>query len=58
MPNAAPARAHTAEEIVTVLRELEVSIANGKATPQAHRQSRITEQTYYRCRSALVSSRR
>ncbi len=30
-------RRYTAEEIVTVLRQVEVSIANGKGTPQACR---------------------
>ena len=43
-------RRYTAEEIVTVLRQVEVAIANGKATPQACRDSGITEQTYYRWR--------
>jgi putative transposase len=43
-------RKYTAEEIVTVLRQVEVSMANGKATPQACRESGITEQTYYRWR--------
>jgi putative transposase len=43
-------RRYTAEEIVTVLRQVEVSIANGKGTPQACRESGITEQTYYRWR--------
>jgi putative transposase len=41
-------RKYTAEEIVTVLRQVEVSMANGKATPQACRENGITEQTYYR----------
>jgi putative transposase len=43
-------RRYTAEEIVTVLRQVEVAIANGKATPHACRESGITEQTYYRWR--------
>ena len=43
-------RRYTAEEIVTVLRQVEVAIANGKTTPQACRESEITEQTYYRRR--------
>ena len=43
-------RRYTAEEIVTVLRQVEVTIANGKSTPQACRESEITEQTYYRWR--------
>jgi hypothetical protein len=40
-------RKYTAEEIVTELRQVEVSMANGKATPQACRESGITEQTYF-----------
>jgi putative transposase len=43
-------RRYTAEEIVTVLRQVEVAVANGKTTPQACRESEITEQTYYRWR--------
>ena len=40
-------RKYTADEIVTLLRQVEVSMANGKTTPQACRESGITEQTYY-----------
>ena len=43
-------RRYQAEEIVTVLRQVEVAIANGKTTPVACRESGITEQTYYRWR--------
>jgi putative transposase len=43
-------RRYKAEEIVTVLRQLQVAIANGKATPQACREAGIVEQTYYRWR--------
>ena len=43
-------RRYTAEEIVTVLRQVEVAIASGKTTPQACGESEITEQTYYRWR--------
>jgi Transposase len=46
-------RRYTAEEIVRVLRQVEVSIANGRATPQACRESGIAEQTYYRWRLAV-----
>ena len=35
------------EQIVTLLRQIEVEIANGKTTPQAYRGAEITEQTYY-----------
>src|SRR5471032_2501707 len=38
------------EQIVTMLRQIEVSIANGKATPQACKEAEITIQTFYRWR--------
>ena len=38
------------EQIVNLLRKIEVEIANGKTTPQAAREAGITEQTYYRWR--------
>ena len=38
------------EQIVNLLRQIEVEIANGKTTPQAAREAGITEQTYYRWR--------
>lgn len=38
------------EQIVTLLRQIEVEIANGKTTPQACRDAQITAQTYYRWR--------
>mgnify|MGYP000421523077 FL=1 len=41
---------HKAEQIVTVLRQIEVEIANGKTIPQACREAQITAQTYYRWR--------
>lgn len=41
---------HTAEQIVSLLRQIEVGVANGKTTPAACRESGITEQTYYRWR--------
>jgi putative transposase len=40
-------RKYMADEIMTLLRQVEVSVANGKTTPQACRESGITEQTYY-----------
>ena len=36
--------------IVTLLRQVEVEIANGKTTPQACKEAAITVQTYYRWR--------
>ena len=41
---------HTAEQIVSLLRQIEVAVANGKTTPVACRENGITEQTYYRWR--------
>ena len=38
------------EQIVNLLRQVEVEIANGKTTPQACRDAQITAQTYYRWR--------
>ena len=38
------------EQIVTVLRQIEVAVANGKSTPQACKEAGITVQTYYRWR--------
>jgi putative transposase len=43
-------RRYKAEEIVVLLRQIEVAIANGKTTPQACREAEITVQTYYRWR--------
>ena len=41
---------HTPEQIVTLVRQVEVAVANGKGTPQACKEAAITEQTYYRWR--------
>ena len=38
------------EQVVNLLRKIEVELANGKTTPQAAREVGITEQTYYRWR--------
>jgi len=38
------------EQIVNLLRQIEVEIANGKSTPQACKEAEITQQTYYRWR--------
>lgn len=46
----AKGKKHTPEQIVSLLRQIEVAIANGKTTPVACRESGITEQTYYRWR--------
>ena len=44
------AKKHSAEQIVNMLRQIEVAIANGKTTPTACRETGITEQTFYRWR--------
>ena len=41
---------YKAEQVVNLLRQIEVEIANGKTTPQACRDAEITTQTYYRWR--------
>jgi putative transposase len=41
---------HTPEQIVSLLRQIEVAVANGKTTAQASKDALITEQTYYRWR--------
>jgi len=45
-----PNQRYKPEQIVNLLRKIEVEIANGKTTPQAAREVGITEQTYYRWR--------
>ena len=46
----AKGKKHTPEQIMSLLRQIEVAVANGKTTPVACRESGITEQTYYRWR--------
>ena len=41
---------HTAEQIVNLLRQAEVGVANGKTLPQACKEAEIVEQTNYRWR--------
>ena len=41
---------HTPEQIVSLLRQIEVAVANGKTTVQASKEGLITEQTCYRWR--------
>jgi putative transposase len=45
-----PMKRYKAEQIVNLLRQIEVEIANGKSTPQAYKEAEITVQTYYRWR--------
>ena len=45
-----PMMRYKPEQIVTLLRQVEVELANGKTTPQACKEAEITAQTYYRWR--------
>jgi len=40
----------TSEQIVNLLRQVEVGVANGKTLSQACKEAEIVEQTYYRWR--------
>jgi transposase-like protein len=41
---------HTPEQVVSILRQVEVSVAGGKTAALACKDAAITEQTYYRWR--------
>ena len=41
---------HTPEQVVNLLRQIEVAVANGKTTSLSCKEAEITEQTYYRWR--------
>jgi putative transposase len=41
---------HSAEQVVNLLRQIDVAVANGKTTPQACKEAGIVEQTYFRWR--------
>ena len=45
-----PMERYKPERIVTLLRQIEVGVANGKSTPQACKEAGIHTQTYYRWR--------
>jgi putative transposase len=45
-----PMKRYKPEQIVNLLRQIEVEIASGKTTPQACKEAEITQQTYYRWR--------
>ena len=47
---AMPIKRYKPEQIVTMLRQIEISVANGKTTPQACKEAEITMQTFYRWR--------
>jgi len=48
-----PMKRYKPEQIVNLLRQIEVEIANGKTTPQACKEAEITQQTYYRWRKGF-----
>ena len=45
-----PMKRYKPEQIVNLLRQIEIGIANGKTTPQACKEAEIAQQTYYRWR--------
>ena len=45
-----PMKRYKPEQIVALLRQIEVEIATGKTTPQACKEAEIKQQTYYRWR--------
>lgn len=45
-----PRKRHTAEQIITKLREAEIELAKGQTTSEVCRKLGITDQTYYRWR--------
>ena len=45
-----PMQRYKPEQTVTVRRQIEVAMANGKSTPQACKEAGIHTQTYYRWR--------
>jgi len=45
-----PTKRYKPEQVVNLLRQIEVAVANGKTTPQACRDAGIHTQTYYRWR--------
>lgn len=53
-----PMKRYKPEQIVNLLRQIEVEIANGKTTPQACKEAEITQQTYYRWRKEFGGLKR
>jgi transposase-like protein len=45
-----PSKKYKPEQIGSLLRQIEVAVANGKSTPQGCRDAGISEQSYYRWR--------
>ena len=49
-------RKYTPEQIISKLREVEVTLAQGAAVALAVRDIEVTEQTYYRCAESTAAS--
>ncbi len=47
---------YRAEQVVNLLRQIEVAVANGKTTAQACKEAEIVEQTYFRWRKEYGGS--
>jgi putative transposase len=45
-----PRKRYKTEQIMALLRQVEVLVANGRLTPRACREAGVSEQTYYRWR--------
>ena len=45
-----PKKKFSAEQIVTLLRQIEVLMAQGKSAPEACREVRLSQQSFYRWR--------
>ena len=48
-----PKKRFSAEQVVTLLRQIEVLIAQGKSAPVACREAGISQQSYYRADASL-----
>ena len=53
-----PTRNYKPEQIVTILRQIEVQMANGKTALQACKEAEIHTQTYYRWRKGYGGLKR
>jgi putative transposase len=51
-------RKYQPEQVVNLLRQIEVAVANGKTTAQASKEAGIVEQTYFRWRKEYGGLRR
>ena len=51
-----PKKRFGAEQIVTLLRQIEVLMAQGKSPPEACREAGISQQSYYLCVPKILSA--